>query len=517
MDQQQKLVSLLILDGWGIAPPGPGNAVALANTVNFDNLIASYPHTQLSASGTAVGLPKGADGNSEVGHLNLGAGRIVPQDILRINQSITDGSFFQNQVFLKAVSFAQKRQSNLHLIGLIGGGVVHASNHHLYALLKFFSEQRFSKVFLHLFTDGRDSPPRSALKYIKEVEAEIKRNGVGQIASITGRYYAMDRDQRWQRTEKAYLALTEGRSCQTASTPTRAIEKAYRQNLSDEFILPTLISKNEKPLALIRDNDAVIFFNFRVDRSRQLTKAFVFPKPPFKRKVFFNNLLFTTMTAYEMDLPVRVAFPEETIESPLGEVLSQANLNQLRAAETEKERFVTYYFNGFREKPFKGEERLMVASPKVATYDLQPEMSIYLLTDKFITGLEKGNYHFGLINFANPDMVGHTGKIKATIRACEAVDECLGGIVDYVLSQNGTLIVTADHGNAEELINIQTGETDTKHSTAPVPLILVNRDWQDNSKTLPRGILADIAPTILKLLNLDKPEVMTGQSLINFQ
>lgn len=542
MTRTNNQVILLVLDGWGISTSGPGNAIAQAATPNFDRLLATFPNTELTASGSAVGLPEGTDGNSEVGHLNLGAGRIVPQDVLRINQAITDGSFYKNPVFLQSITHAQKNQSQIHLLGLIGEGLVHASNQHLYAMLNLLSRKNFKRVYLHLITDGRDSPPRSALLYLKEAEKEMKHYQLGEIASIMGRYWAMDRDLRWDRTQAAYNCLTCGQG-EKAQSAQEAIKQAYRRGESDEFIKPTLIFKNHTPLAAVQNQDTIIFYNFRIDRPRQLTKAFVLtdfearanqtgpdpyknefaaesskdtdPQPPFKRQKVLDGIFFVTMTEYEKNLPTQIAFHEKSIELPLGQVISQAGFTQLRAAETEKERFVSYYFNGFREEPFPKEERLIVPSPKVATYDLQPEMSIYLLTDQFIKQLEQGNFQFALLNFANPDMVAHTGKLAPAIKACEAVDECLGGLSEFALSQGASLLVCADHGNAEELININTGEIDTKHSTSPVPFILINERWKDKPSNLPSGILGDVAPSILKLLDLPQPEIMTGKSLIN--
>ena len=537
-----KTVILTILDGWGIAPPGSGNAISRAKLPNFKSLLENFPNTQLEAAGKAVGLPAGAAGNSEVGHLNLGAGRIVQQDVLRINQSIDNGRFFQNPVFLEAIAHAKKNNSALHLLGLIGKGLVHASNKHLFALLELAKKQNFNRVFIHLFTDGRDSPPQSALTFIEKLEKFIARLQIGQIASISGRYYAMDRDHRWKRTEKVYLALTEGKGS-LAPSANNAVEQAYSKDQTDEFILPTLIIKNQKPLALIKNNDALIFYNFRIDRARQLSRAFVLPdfetrtyktafdiyknesplennqqkksQPPFTRQVVLKNLFFVSMTEYEKNLPTKIAFPEQSLKQCLGEVIAHAGSKQLRAAETEKERFVTYYFNGFKEEPFSNEKRLIVPSPQVKTYDLQPEMSAYLLCEKFLEALEKENYSFAVINFANPDMVAHTGKIEPTIKACEAVDECLGGLIDFALSNQISLLVTADHGNAEELIDTKTGEVNTEHSDSLVPFIYVNKAWQGQAQQLPRGILGDVAPTILELLKLTKPKLMTGKSLIN--
>jgi 2,3-bisphosphoglycerate-independent phosphoglycerate mutase len=537
------MVTLVILDGWGIAPPGPGNAITLAQPKNFAQLWEDYPHTQLRAAGKAVGLPEGADGNSEVGHLSLGAGRIFLQDVARINQTIETGSFFDNQALLAAFAHARNHQSQVHMVGMIGSGIVHSANNHLFALLHLARRLNFSQVNLHLFTDGRDSLPKSALISLAQLEQVMHETGVGTIATIIGRYFSMDRDQRWERTQKAYELLTEGKGF-TAKSASAAVSAAYQRGETDEFIKPTLITVPDKPPHLVKSNDALIFFNFRVDRMRQLAKAFILPDfekkahqtgfdlkedkllaeqvakgqrhSVFTRPLVLTNLHVTTMTEYETSLPVAgVAFPERTLSDTLGEVVSQASLPQLRASETEKERFVTYYFNGFRQEPFALEERLIVPSPPVATYDLQPEMSAYLLTEKFLKRLEEKPFPFAVLNFANPDMVGHTGKIDAAVQAIQVVDECLAGIADFVLARRGTLLITADHGNAEEMIERSSGKVDTKHSVSSVPFLIVKSDWQEQAISLPEGILADVAPTALSLLGLTKPEVMTGTSLVS--
>ncbi len=534
-------LALIIIDGWGIAPAGPGNAISLARLTYLPRFWANYPHGKLSASGESVGLPKGEDGNTETGHLNLGAGRVVYQDLPRINMAIADGSFFQNEAFLSAISHVEGHMSNLHIIGLIGSGGVHSNMEHLFALLWFCKNAAFSRVFLHLITDGRDSPPKSTLIYIRQVEDEINRVGIGTIASISGRYYAMDRDQRWERTEKSYIALTEGKGL-IANSPAEAVEAAYTRGISDEFIEPTLIIRGEGPIALIKHNDAVIFFNYRIDRPRQLTKAFVLPdfsnqgsitgydpyavkyykkhitqqevREPFKRPVFLENLFFVTMTEYEKKLPVSVAFPEQIVPNPLGKVIAEAGLKQLRVAETEKERFVTYYFNGQREDPFQGEIRLIIPSVKVPTYDLKPEMSANEITETVLFQLKNSKADFIVINFANPDMVAHTGNITAAIKACEITDECVGKIVMQLIAQEGSCVITADHGNVEEMIDPVTGGIDTEHSTYPVPVITIAKILQGKSQELPSGMLADVAPTILSLMGLTVPTTMNGRNLL---
>lgn len=538
-----KPVVLIILDGWGLAPAGPGNAISQASLPNYNKLWVSFPHAKLIASGEPVGLPHGERGNSETGHLNLGAGRIVYQDLPRINMSIADGSFFTNQAFLKAFDHVKNNNSNLHLMGLIGQGGVHSSSEHLFALLHHARESGIKNLFLHLFTDGRDSPPTSAPLYISQVEEKLKTEGLGRIATISGRYFALDRDNRWDRTQKTYETIVKGNGL-TATSPQEAIETAYAKGKTDEFIEPTVIvGTDKKPVAAVSDNDAVIFFNFRIDRPRQLTKAFVLPnlekaivakpyfdpyaekyykktyivpkvKKTFPRGKALANLFFVTMTEYERGLPVIVAFPPTIINMPLERILSERNLRQLHITETEKERFVTYYFNGQREDASPGEDWIIIPSPNVPTYDKVPEMSAQEVTQVVLERLSTQIYDFVLINFANPDMVGHTGVIPAGIMACETVDICLGKIINSILALGGTCIITADHGNVEEMINPITGGIDTEHSINPVPLILASKAYQGNCQELPSGILADVAPTVLKILEIPKPGEFSGRSLI---
>ena len=534
---------LIILDGWGISAPGPGNAITKAHLPYFHQLQSAYLSTELVASGQAVGLPAGEDGNTEVGHINIGAGQIVFQDLPRINTAIADGSFFLNPNLLKAIEHVQTNHSTLHLMGLIGSGGVHANNEHLFALIKFAKLNNIQKLSLHLFTDGRDSPPTTSQTYLTEVQNHLTANHLGVIASIMGRYYALDRDFRWERTQRAYECLTQGTGLK-ATSAIQAVQNSYLQQKTDEFIEPTVITDTSgTPLSLIQDNDAVIFYNFRVDRPRQLTKAFVLSdfaaqanqlafdpladrylhshlpskasvNPPFSRQIFLKRLFFLTMTEYQANLPIPAIISPQHIEMPLSRVLSEANIRQLKISETEKERFVTYYFNGQREQPFDAEDWLIIPSPKVATYDLQPEMSTPQLTTALINKLKTGFYQFIAINIACPDMVAHTGNLAATIRACEAVDAFLSQTIPVISALNGSAIITADHGNAEELINLQTGQIDTEHSANPVPCIIVSSQFQGQTRKLNQGILADVAPTILKLLNLPKPEQMTGTSLI---
>lgn len=542
-------VMLVVLDGWGIAAKSPGNAIALAQTPNMNRFMVSYPHTQLGASGESVGLPRGEDGNTETGHLNLGAGRIVFQDLQRINMSIADGTFFENPVLIGAIDHAKTNNSNLHFMGLVGAGGVHSNIEHLFSLIELAQKHEFNRVFLHLFTDGRDSPPTAAKTYISQIRDVITKTKVGTIASIMGRYWAMDRDFRWERTEKAYFALTKGQG-NLVKTPEEAIDVSYSEGKTDEFIDPALIDDgNGKPVTVIKENDAVVFFNFRIDRPRQLTRAFVFSdfakanvpvgfdpylikyqkthlfappteanKEPFPRGAKVKNLYFSTMTEYEKAVVMegtKVAFPPEIVKLPLGRIISEAGYKQLRASESEKERFVTFYFNGQQENAFQGEDRLIVPSPKVATYDLVPEMSARQLTQSVLGRLRDfPDYKFVLINYANPDMVGHTGSIGAAVKACEVVDECLGKLSDFIMAYNGAMIVTSDHGNAEEMIENTTGEIETEHSTNPVPFVAVSKNLEGRTQELTYGILADIAPTILYTLGLEIPSSMTGRNLL---
>jgi len=513
-----KPVVLIILDGWGIGLKSPGNAITLANTPNVSRYQTVYPHTQLQAAGEMVGLPKGEDGNSEVGHLNLGAGRIVYQDLPKINLSIADGSFLKNSAFTKVIEHVKENKSTLNIFGLIGTGGVHSNMGHLYALLRLALDSGLSgnNVILHIFTDGRDSPPNASLQYFGDLNQRLKEMGVGVIATVSGRYYAMDRDKNWARTQKAYQVIAEGTGMKFKSA-TEAIEKSYGANITDEFIVPAVIvDNNGNPKSQVQENDGIIFFNFRPDRARQLTKAFIAPDfKPFIRKKFLNNLFFVTMTEYEKGLPVSaVAFKKENVTASLAQILSQNNLRQLHIAETEKYAHVTYFFNGGREDPFKGEDRILIPSPHVATYDLKPEMSSNQIAKIVCQKLIQKIYDFIIVNFAPCDMVAHTGNLKATIKGVEAVDDCTGKIVKKVLALNGVCLITADHGNAEEIINIVTGEMDTEHSANPVPLIVVSNEYHAYNRHLQMGILADVSPTILFLLGIRKPVEMTGRNLL---
>jgi 2,3-bisphosphoglycerate-independent phosphoglycerate mutase len=531
-------VVLAIMDGWGLTAPGPGNAVDLADTPNVDHWIADYPFTTLAASGLDVGLPEGQIGNSEVGHLNIGAGFVVYQELTRISKAVSDGDFFTNPALLAAIDHARASGGALHLMGLFGPGGVHAHEEHLHGLLALAQRQGFERVYLHLFLDGRDVLPRSALGFLDALEAAIGRTGVGQVATVSGRYYAMDRDKRWERTGLAYDALVSGAG-QTAPSAREAIQQGYDANLSDEFVLPTVIVHDGAPVATIRDGDAVIFTNFRPDRGRQLTRALVLPdldeqiqrhyarqeaeglKLPariWQRGRQLQNLHVVTLTQYEEDLPVQVAFPPRPVREPIAAVVSAAGRRQFHLAETEKYPHVTFFLNGGHEEPFAGEERVLVSSPKVATYDLQPEMSAAGVTAALLEAVRSEQYDFIVVNYANPDMVGHTGVIPAVIKACETVDAGLGAVVPEVLSRGGALVIIADHGNAEVMIDPGSGGPHTAHTTNPVPCILVAADGlglgKDEVGLREGGRLADVAPTLLELMGLPKAGDMTGESLI---
>ncbi|MBS4536615.1 2,3-bisphosphoglycerate-independent phosphoglycerate mutase [Clostridium sp. D2Q-14] len=506
----KKLAAIIILDGWGIGKDYEGNATKLANTPNFDSFIKKYPNTKLTASGEAVGLPKGQMGNSEVGHLNIGAGRIVYQELTRINKSIEDNSFYDISEFNNAIDKAKKNNKKLHLLGLFSHGGVHSHSSHLYALLKLAKKKDFFNVYIHCFLDGRDVPPKSALKDIEELEEKIQEIGVGKIATISGRYYAMDRDKRWERTEKAYNAMLLGEGLEAKSAEL-AIKSSYENDLSDEFVLPTVIKENDKPITMIDDNDSIIFYNFRPDRARQITRAIVDEEfEGFNRRKKVKTE-YITMTQYDKTIEnIKIAFKPQSYKNTLGEYISSKGMRQLRIAETEKYAHVTFFFNGGVEQANPGEDRVLIPSPKVATYDLQPEMSVYEVKDKVIKKLKEENYNLLILNFANPDMVGHTGDIEATIKALESVDECLGEVVDEIERQNGKVLITADHGNSEEMRNLETGDKLTAHTTNEVPCIVIGEE----NVELRKGILADISPTILDMMGESIPQEMTGKSLI---
>lgn len=540
MDQRKPTV-LIVLDGWGIAPPGPGNAISQAATPNISKYRILYPYCQLTASGESVGLPHGEMGNSEVGHLNLGAGRIVYQDLTRINMMIADGTFWQNQTLLAAINHVKKYQSDLHIMGLVGPSGVHSSLQHLFALIRLCKSQELAReqLKIHVFCDGRDSPPQSALTYVKELESTLNNNQIGEIATVSGRYYAMDRDNRWERTAKAYFTLI-GKSEKVAKSSHEAIVNSYQEKRTDEFILPTIIVDEEgQPKGSIKNDDAVVFFNFRADRGKQLTEAFVLPtldnlqsqifhfdeKIPwpeketktvktFDRGEKLANLYFVTMTEYAKNLPVSgVVIPHLTVAYPLSQVISMSGYRQLHIAETEKYYHVSFFFDGGRMDPFQEEDLMLVPSDaNVATYDKKPEMSAQEITDIVCQKINSDLYDFVVVNFANGDMVGHTGVIPATIKACEQVDKCIGEIVRSTLVKDGSCIITADHGNAEQLLDAKTGEIETEHSTNPVPCIIIKNGFTPHE--LPSGILADVAPTLLYMMRIPIPSEMSGRNLL---
>lgn len=520
-------VILLILDGWGIASPSRGNAVTLSYTPNYNNLIRSYPTTAIQASGESVGLPWGEMGNSEVGHMNLGGGKVPYQNLPFINRAISNNTFNSNQSFLAAIAHAKKNNSKLHIMGLISEGCIHSSLNHLYALLELCQQQQVKEVYIHAFLDGRDTPHNSGLDYINKLSNRLKTNGFGKIATLSGRFYAMDRDNHWDRIAKAYLAMTQGVADFKAEDPIQAVEDSYQRQVFDEEFKPTVIVQQGKPVATVCENDAIIFFNFRADRARQITKAFCLPGfDKFPNRIYLRNLLFVAMMEYEKNLPVKIAFSPDKIKVPVAKVVADAGLRQIHIAETEKYAHITFFYNGGIEDPFNGEERIIIPSPAVSSYAEKPEMSAQAVKDQVLAVINSGAYHFVAVNFANADMVGHTGNLAATKKAIETLDVCLGEIISAISNTNGTLIITADHGNAEEKINLQSGEISKEHTKNPVPLFLVGRQWlgqkniwstiphNDLSHVQPVGVLSDVAPTVLHLLNLPIPPEMTGRSLI---
>jgi 2,3-bisphosphoglycerate-independent phosphoglycerate mutase len=509
-------VALVILDGWGIGRDDPGNAVIAAKTPTMDRILTEYPHTQLITSGEAVGLPVGQMGNSEVGHLNLGAGFIVYQWITRIDVAIADGSFNENATFLQAIARCKTHSTTLHLMGLVSDGGVHSHTRHLVALVKLAAAHGLKQVAIHAFTDGRDTPPESGLGFVIALENELKAIGVGHIATVSGRYYAMDRDHRWQRTQLAYEAIVSGTG-EPATSAREAIERSYQAGVTDEFIVPTIIPAPEGSPTTIQPGDAVISFNFRSDRMRQLIAALSEPQfAGFERSRFVENLEIVTMTRYEEGLPVEVAFAPKDVENPVARVVSEAGLKQFHAAETEKYPHVTFFFNGGREEPFPGEERALVPSPKVATYDLQPEMSAPGVTDAVVAAIKSGRFDFIIVNFANCDMVGHTGVFEAAVKAVETADASLGRVLAATEAAGGVALVTADHGNAEEMIDPATGGPMTAHTTNPVSIVLVapSDDALRHASLRQGAVLSSVAPTILDLLGIPAPETMDQKSLI---
>ncbi|MFD2129819.1 2,3-bisphosphoglycerate-independent phosphoglycerate mutase [Pseudogracilibacillus auburnensis] len=506
-----KLAALIILDGFGLREEVQGNAVAQANKPNFDRYWHGYPHNELHVSGESVGLPDGQMGNSEVGHLNIGAGRIVFQSLTRINNAIKSGTFFENEAFLQAIKQVKEKNSALHLFGLLSDGGVHSHIDHLFALLKLAKQHHVEKVFVHAFLDGRDVGPQTALQYIEQTEAEMKKIGIGEFATISGRYYAMDRDKRWQRVKMAYDAIKDGVGPKF-NRAEAVVHESYEKEIYDEFVLPSVIM-NEDGIATgpVNDDDAIIFFNFRPDRAIQLSQCFAnddfagFDRG--KRKI--EDVTFVQMTPFSETVHGSVAFETINLTNTLGEVLANHQMNQLRIAETEKYPHVTYFMSGGREEPFPGEKRILVNSPKVATYDLKPEMSAYEVTDALLKELDRDDLNAIILNFANPDMVGHSGKMEPTMKAIEVVDECLGKIVDKIIALGGEAIITADHGNSDEVVTIE-GKPMTAHTTNPVPVIITKEEITIRDE----GILADLAPTMLDLLGIEQPKEMTGTSLI---
>ena len=509
----KKPVVLMVLDGYGLNDRTEGNAIAMANTPVMDKLMKECPFQKGYASGLAVGLPDGQMGNSEVGHMNIGAGRIIYQDLTRITKDIEDGTFFKNEELLEAMENCKKNDSDLHLFGLLSDGGVHSHLSHVYGLLEMAKQQGVSKVYVHAFLDGRDTPPASAKGFVETLENKMAEIGVGKVASLSGRYYAMDRDNNWDRVEKAYDSLVTGDGIK-AESATQALQESYDNGKTDEFVEPTVICKDGQPLSLVKANDSVIFFNFRPDRAREMTRAFCDDKfTGFERKTGFIPLTFVCFKDYDESIPnKKVAFKKEIIKNTFGEYLAAHDMTQVRIAETEKYAHVTFFFNGGVEEPNKGEDRILVKSPKVATYDLQPEMSAPEVCDKLVDAIKSDKYDVIIINFANPDMVGHTGVQAAAVKAIETVDGCVGRAVEALKEVDGQMFICADHGNAEYMIDEETKEPFTAHTTNPVPFILVNADPAYKLKE--DGCLADIAPTLIELMGMEQPAEMTGTSLL---
>ena len=512
MTEKQGPLALIILDGFGYSPRREGNAVALARMPFYNELLERYPHTLVEASGECVGLPAGVMGNSNVGHLCMGAGRVVRTDIERINHEIKTGQFESNLALESAVESALNNDRALHLMGLTSDGLVHSSQEHAYALLRMAEKRGLRRVFVHCFLDGRDTPPSSADGYVREMREKCAEIGVGEIASVCGRYYAMDRDKRWERTERAYRLLVEGEGYR-AVDPVEAIRKSYGRGVTDEFVEPVVCTRGDgSPVATISDGDSVIFFNFRADRARQLTSALAVPGFPEFETAQRPHTHFVCFAVYDKTYPLPVAFPPTQPTNILAEVFAAVGVRNYRMAETEKYAHVTYFFNGGTEREFEHERRLLVPSPKVATYDLQPEMSAYPLTDKILRAIEEGETDAFIINYANPDMVGHTGDLARTIEAVQHVDNCIGWITKALRTARGRAIITADHGNCEQMIDPSTGEPHTAHTTNLVPFVLIDEDSR-GANLREGGALEDVAPTMLGLLGIQKPADMTGRDL----
>lgn len=526
MSHRPKPVVLAILDGWGVAPDTQGNAITRARTPNFDKFVREYPALTLHASGNEVGLSFGEMGNSEVGHLNIGAGRVYYQTFPRINKTISDGSFFENKAFIKAAEHVKNNKTQLHLIGLVSSGNVHASQEHCWALLEFAKKHKIKDVYVHVILDGRDTIYNSGIDFVKKLQEKMKKIKVGEIATVSGRYYAMDRDNRWDRTQKAYNAMAVGKAENYFKNPIEAIESSYEDKVYDEEFVPVVIGKEDKPTTTIQAKDAVIFFNFRPDRARQLTESFVIPGFSKFERAYIKDLFFVTMAEYEKEIPVTVAFPPVVVVNSLAETISKAGLKQFHIAETEKYAHITFFLNGTIEESFPGEDRKIIPSPKVSSYDKAPDMSAAKITREVVKAIDGDKYDVILLNYANADMVAHSGDLKATIEGCECIDSELGKIADRVLAKDGVLLVTADHGNGEEVVNLQTDAMDKEHSTNPVPFLVISSDLHgqagpagdapegDLSLMQPVGVLADVAPTVLKILGVEQPKEMTGRALI---
>ncbi|MFI3231444.1 MAG: 2,3-bisphosphoglycerate-independent phosphoglycerate mutase [bacterium] len=506
---------LMILDGWGLSDKEEGNAIKLAKTPVMDKLMQECPYAQGLASGMAVGLPDGQMGNSEVGHLNMGAGKTVYQELTRITKSIKDGDFFDIQVLKDAMENCKANNSSLHMMGLLSSGGVHSHNEHLYGILELAKKSGLDKdkVFVHAFLDGRDTPPTSAKGFLEDLEAKMTEIGVGRIASVSGRYYAMDRDSRWERVEEAYKAIVLGEGG-TTNNIINYVAESYTKNVNDEFVVPTMRVEKNEPIGVVNSNDSVIFFNYRPDRARELTRAFCDDSfSEFARPKELTGIKFITFTDYDSSIKNKeVVFHKETLSNTFGEYIASKGLSQVRMAETEKYAHVTFFFNGGVEEPYQNEDRILVKSPDVATYDLQPEMSAKELTEKLVEAIESGKYDVIIVNYANPDMVGHTAVVDAAIKAVEYVDECVGKIVETVEKCDASMFICADHGNSDQLVDYKTGEPFTAHTTNPVPFILVN--YKEAKALREGGALADIAPTLLEMMNLEQPAEMTGKSLI---
>lgn len=521
----RKPLVLIILDGWGVAPPGDGNPLEAADTPVFDELTRTYPTVTVRASGEAVGLSWGEMGNSEVGHLTIGAGKIFYQSLPRINLAVQTGEFFANPTFLEAAEHAKKNNSTFHIMGILSPGNVHGSDEHIYALLQFAKQQGLEDVVVHPILDGRDTIYNTGVEFMRALQTRIAELAIGRIGSVSGRFYAMDRDNRWERVEKAFAAMT-GVGAITSEDPVAAIEASYAAKAYDEEFVPVMITSGGKPVGAIKDGDAIVFANFRPDRSRQIAQAFIIPSFSKFPRTYFPNLHFTTMTEYEKGTPAKVAYPPEIIPTCLAKIISEAGLKQLHISETEKYAHVTFFLNAMQEEEFQGEDRVIIPSPRVSSYDQAPEMSTPKIAERIVKEIQAGSYDFIVTNFANADMVGHTGAFEPTKNGAEAIDAALGLVVNAALAAGGSVIITADHGNGEEVLNLQTGELDKEHSTNPVPFMVIGEQWRgqaspsgegiggDLSLLPPVGMLADTAPTVLKILGVAQPAEMTGSPLI---